>query len=223
MKKLSFKTTFIAIVSIAFLLTSCNTSLEVVKRKHRKGYHVSISNSQNQKGHLFEPSRNYLEAKNLVKLDNIDSSAIEKLDLDELLPLNHQSSIAAIDSPNIDTTHQIILAPSKSKLTLGQKINTVKRIKKKMQQLKNQNGLQAASNDDWEIDSDVMFVVMIVLAIILPPLAVYLIKGKSNAFILNLLLWLVGIGVGFVLLGGLVWWAGLLALIHAILVVLGHS
>ena len=65
-----------------------------------------------------------------------------------------------------------------------------------MQQLKNQNGLQAASNDDWEIDSDVMFVVMIVLAIILPPLAVYLIKGKSNAFILNLLLWLVGVGVG---------------------------
>ncbi len=223
MKNLPIKNAFIAVVALALALTSCNTSIEIAKRKHRKGYHVSLSKEKNQKSRTLELHSKQDVSKNSVQLAMIDSLAVDTTDIEEFLPENVETFVYKMDSPAVDTTQYMDLKTSSRKFTLAQKIKNVKSIKKKIRQLKHQEGFKSASDDDWEIDSDVMFVVMIVLAIILPPLAVYLIKGKSNAFILNLLLWLVGIGVGIAVFGGLVWWAGLLALIHAILVVLGHS
>ena len=94
-----------------------------------------------------------------------------------------------------------------------------------MKQLRKSDGFQtASSDDDWEIDNDVIFIIMVVLAIVLPPIVVYLIKGKSNAFILNFLLWLIGFGLAYAILGpGIAYLGGLLAIIHALLVLFGHS
>lgn len=225
--KISLKSAFVAIASIALFLSSCTTSIEVAKRKHRKGYHVSITKNKTEKGQL--------NSAEFIDLAAVDSPSVDTVKIEPMI-LDQATELAVIDSPSIDTvkTDQA-LSNLKSmissndevkseKVSFVQKVKAVNKVRKQFKKLRKDEGFKAASSDeDWEIDSDVMFVIMIVLAIILPPLAVYLIKGKSNAFILNLLLWLVGIGVGYALLGGLVWWAGLLALIHAILVVLGHS
>ena len=69
---------------------------------------------------------------------------------------------------------------------------------------------------------------MLILAVLLPPAAVFLIKGKSNAFNLNFILWLIGfLGVGLsttAIAGfGFAWLAMVLAIAHALLVIFGNS
>jgi len=224
MRKLSFKMAFVAVAAMGLILTSCNTTIEVAKRQHRKGYHVSISNNKTEKGQVSETvAKSEIKAEK-IELAVVDSPAVDSSKVEKLYPSAFETVVASVDTPAVDSSKtEDKVFSSMKKMTIAQKVKTVKQVRKQLKQMKKQGGFTAAGDDDWEIDSDVMFVVMIILAIILPPLAVYLIKGKSTSFILNLLLLLVGIGVGYALLGGLVWWAGLLALIHAILVVLGHS
>lgn len=73
---------------------------------------------------------------------------------------------------------------------------------------------------DVSSDEDVlMFVVLLILAIILPPLAVYLKDDNaSNRFWINLILWILGWG-GVAALGGIGGLLALLAVVHAILIV----
>ena len=65
-------------------------------------------------------------------------------------------------------------------------------------------------------------ILLIILAILIPPLAVYLYDGDAtNRFWLNLILALIGYGVGFALFPGLVYLAGVFAIVHALLIVTG--
>lgn len=69
-------------------------------------------------------------------------------------------------------------------------------------------------------DADTMFILMIILALFIPPLAVYLKDGDATSrFWLNLVLAILGIGLGM----GFFYFAGLFylaAMIHALLIVL---
>jgi uncharacterized membrane protein YqaE (UPF0057 family) len=73
---------------------------------------------------------------------------------------------------------------------------------------------------------DVMTILLVIIALFLPPLAVFLYEEASKRFILNLVIWLLGVvafgGVG--LIGAYFWGIGglliLFAVIHAILIVL---
>ena len=122
MKKLSLKTPFIAILSLVFVLTSCNTSLEVVKRKYRKGYHVSLSNNQNQKSQAVETSHKNANAKSSIQFAAIDSPAVDTSKVEELFPLKYKSDIATSGSPNLGTTKQVNFKPSNNPLKFAQKI-----------------------------------------------------------------------------------------------------
>lgn len=68
---------------------------------------------------------------------------------------------------------------------------------------------------------DVNTILLVILAIIIPPLAVFLYEGASGRFWIDLILALIGWGVGFWLLGGLGWLCGIVAIIYALLIVLG--
>lgn len=241
MKKLSLKIAFVAIAAISLVLTSCNTTVEVAKRKHRKGYHVSISNSKTKKSQISETvssSKDYFVAVDSPSVDTVkhvspaenentvalvDSPAIDTLNQEKFMVLGLENTCSKIDTPALDTVKSEKTFRSMNKMTLAQKFKAVKSVKKQLMQIK-KAGFNGYGDDDWEISNDVMFIVMIVLSIILSPLAVYLVKGKSNSFILNLLLWLIGfLGLGIVGIPNLVGICALLAIIHALLVVLGHS
>lgn len=72
------------------------------------------------------------------------------------------------------------------------------------------------------VDSDVMFILCIILAFLIPPLAVFLTEGVTGRFWLNLILFLVGWGLGWYLFGGgIAFLCGLIAVVHALLIVLG--
>ncbi|MBD3639295.1 MAG: YqaE/Pmp3 family membrane protein [Crocinitomicaceae bacterium] len=66
-----------------------------------------------------------------------------------------------------------------------------------------------------------MLVLLIILAIILPPLAVGIYEGITGRFWLVLVLWILGWGVGWWLLGGLGGLCSLVAVVLALLIVLG--
>jgi uncharacterized membrane protein YqaE (UPF0057 family) len=76
-------------------------------------------------------------------------------------------------------------------------------------------------NGTSQTQDDVMFILALILAFLIPPLAVYLIDGVSNRFWLNLILFLLGWGA-FGWLGGIFWLCGLIAIVHALLIVLGE-
>ena len=48
MKNFSVKIAVFAIVAFGMALSSCNSTIEVTKRQHRKGYHVSVSKKKSE-------------------------------------------------------------------------------------------------------------------------------------------------------------------------------
>jgi uncharacterized membrane protein YqaE (UPF0057 family) len=70
-------------------------------------------------------------------------------------------------------------------------------------------------------ESGAMLVLLVILAIIIPPLAVAIYEGITTRFWIDLILAILGFGIGFWLLGGLGWLCALAAVIYALLIVLG--
>lgn len=69
-------------------------------------------------------------------------------------------------------------------------------------------------------DPDTNTLLLVIIAILLPPLAVYLHQGEiNNKFWITLLLWILGIIGGFFLS----WFALLAAIVYALIVVLGKG
>ncbi|MFT4600598.1 MAG: uncharacterized membrane protein YqaE (UPF0057 family) [Arenicella sp.] len=71
---------------------------------------------------------------------------------------------------------------------------------------------------------DVMTILLIILAIVLPPLAVGIFEGITGRFWLVLVLWLLGwvaFGILFFIIGGLAGLCALAAVVLALLIVLG--
>jgi uncharacterized membrane protein YqaE (UPF0057 family) len=97
-----------------------------------------------------------------------------------------------------NTTEQDVQAPVKKK--------TAKQLSKK--------------NSNVPADSDVMLILLVILAIIIPPLAVFIYEGASTRFIIDLILAILGWGA-FGIFGGIFWLCGLAAIIYALLIVLG--
>ncbi len=73
-----------------------------------------------------------------------------------------------------------------------------------------------------EDEALLILVLLVILAIILPPLAVLLKDGLGVHFLLNLLFWLLGFGFILIVPGGYIYLGifGLIAIVHALLVVL---
>ncbi len=226
-KNLSIKTAILAIVSFSFALTSCNTTLEVTKRKYRKGYYVDLSSSKNKQGRNIEQSIKDKEEHRSNHSKGFESPGKIKSEAFEPLLLSSRPQVVSNVYPTINAKSRLKNVPSIQKNTLVKNLKTAKRIKNKIRNLKHQNSLQAAAFDDDEIDSDLMFVLLLILAVIIPPACVYMIKGKDSfPFKLNLVLWLIGLlgwGLFRVLTINFVWLAYALAIVHAILVLLGHA
>ena len=227
MRKLSIKTAVIAILSFSFALTSCNTTLEVTKRKYRKGYHVSISNSKNQQGRNIKESIKGKEVQHSIYSEFFDSQNGLKPEGLEQFSLSDKNQVAFKDYTAINSKSRLSNVSSTKKINIVKNIKTAKRIKNEIKHLKHKNSFHSAASDDDEIDSDLMFVLLLVLALLLPPACVYMIKGKDSfPFKLNLVLWLIGLlgwGLFSVLTINFVWLAYILAILHAILVLLGHA
>jgi uncharacterized membrane protein YqaE (UPF0057 family) len=223
MKNLSVKLTVFAIVAVGMVLSSCNSTIEVTKRQHRKGYHVSVSKKNSDISlEKYQEEQVVLEAtKNRV----VNDALVDLISSKSKNGNVESNNLNISTNKNVETSQESLNLKIK-KPSLLQTVKAVKKARKDFKQLKKTTVSNTSSDEDWDISSDMMFVLMLIAAVLLPPLAVFFIKGKSNAFNLNFILWLIGfLGVGLSTIAGfgLAWLAMVLAIAHALLVVFGNS
>jgi uncharacterized membrane protein YqaE (UPF0057 family) len=177
------------IVLSAFLLpvlfTSCSTSLEVSKRKHRKGYHVNWVKAPkvNQEQSLVQNEVLETEVKAVQKeadeLQELSSSAESR---EIFIVQNNEKKVDASKADDIQQT---------TTSALSQK-ERLKSFRKEIKKLR-----KNASNAKDVNDDDVRTILIIVLCFLLPPLAVYLMSGLGDKFwisvLLTLLFWIPGV------------------------------
>jgi uncharacterized membrane protein YqaE (UPF0057 family) len=222
MRILSIKTSIIAFILFAF--TSCNTTFDVVKRKYRKGYHISVLNSKIQKSQSGKKIAKIFDLESSKEIVLSDNPIFDSLNSDNLLSIDDQQKSSVIYDPVSvpKKDFNLVSNPDRPKKPLSK---AIKRINKKVKRLKPRSDFYAASNDD--IDDDLLFLLLLLGAIILPPACVYYLKGKDAfSFKLNLVLFLIGfLGFGLAAIASikLVWLAYVLAVVHALLILLGYQ
>jgi uncharacterized membrane protein YqaE (UPF0057 family) len=202
------------------ILSACSTSNEVVggvfqKRKHTGGVYwdrtekVKTSAQKEEEEMEFDIYKlEEAKQKKYASVTTIKSetqtpentvvASAESEDIDGLVIDEESKPVIEATVSTTTTENEKTLAASETK-TIVNKQNT---------------------NKQTPVDEDVMFIILIILAFLIPPLAVFIYEGATNRFWIDLVLAILGFGVGFWLLGGLGWLCGLAAVIYALLIVL---
>jgi uncharacterized membrane protein YqaE (UPF0057 family) len=202
------------------ILSACSTSNEVVggvfqKRKHTGGVYwdrtekVKTSAQKEEEEMEFDIYKlEEAKQKKYASVTTIKSetqtpentvvASAESEDIDGLVIDEESKPVIEATVSTTTTENEKTLAASETK-TIVKKQNT---------------------NKQTPVDEDVMFIILIILAFLIPPLAVFIYEGTTNRFWIDLVLAILGFGVGFWLLGGLGWLCGLAAVIYALLIVL---
>lgn len=197
MKTLTSKLFGFALIT-AIVLSSCNTTIEVAKRQHRKGYHIAF-NKKDSKNSITNIQEEQNTPVGKTTSEGETTAAIETPKENKTIAPIAKTETSVAPSENIKTTQKKVKKPSFAKT-----YKAIKKAKKEIQNIVSKKGdFQTASYDDTDTES----LLLLILAILLPPLAVYLVRDLGVEFwisvILTLLFWLPGI-------------------IYAILVVLGE-
>lgn len=192
--KIILKSTSYLIVLTTLFLSSCSTSLEVSKRKYRKGYHVNW---------VQKPKVNQERIAMNSSSEQLESIGLE---IKEITKLNAPTAkLVATANQVSEENHldNIRLSPLKeskkidSELSFKERRSVLRTLKKRVNALKHSTSQNAS-------DSEVMLILLFVLCLILPPLAVYLLRDFGNEFlisiVLTLLFWLPGVVYAFLLL-----------------------
>jgi len=212
------------------IVTSCSTSNNVVskhriqKRKYNKGYYTSPNHNS-----VTSTQKNSKDTENLVSKKtnkSIENKIKNKLTETTNTPVNN-----TLNTKNNNNTTEVIkdtktptvkLKKTKSSNSQNQLTNISPTRKNKKEQLtKKIVSVKKQLTKQSPIDSDVMLIILVILAIFLPPLAVFIFEEVTTRFWIDLILWLVGIGVAGIIFGsGLAALGGLIAIIYALLIVL---
>ena len=215
MKQLSY---FAVAVLGVLILASCSTSNNVVgggifqKRKYTGGVYWDRtqkikSSGEQEEFDIYsieeESQKKYVSSTTIYNEDVVSAESVVESDR----TTNDDAPVAPVDevTAGVKTVSTPVETSSEpSEVTISEKKNNFKPLKK-----------QSAPA------ADVSTILLVILALIIPPLAVFLFEGATNRFWIDLILAILGWGVGFWLLGGLGWVCGLVAVIYALLIVLG--
>lgn len=115
-------------------------------------------------------------------------------------------------SPKEDNNVAKTVSKEDAKAVTKKPMNQIQAVKKVL------NAKKAATVDTSD---PLILILLVILALILPPLAVFLVDGASNRFIIDLILWIIGWGIGFWLIPHLAWLCSIIAVVYALLIVLG--
>jgi uncharacterized membrane protein YqaE (UPF0057 family) len=224
---MKIKSGIIGIITLA-LLASCSTSNDVVsgrgiqKRKYNDGYYISLgkkyhnnkkSDSQNET--VLENEVEYTASvpspKSPLKTPEVNLN--ESTENEIQVPQPVYTAESDFESTEATTLESKPTHATKNKTKPSTKIEPGRTYSPKHIQTIVADRSAAASGG-------VMLVLLVILAIILPPLAVGIFEGITTRFWIDFILWILGWGVGWWLLGGLGGLCTLIAIIYAILIVL---
>lgn len=186
----------------AFLFSSCSGNLSVEKRHYRNGFYVHNSGKN-------QPATSEAVLEKEVVTSETKTFTQEPVAATEANPVKEekttaQTPVAEKQNPVRAKNPVVKPAPASEKPTVKETIKTVKAATHK------KPGKPAASDE---------MILLVILAILLPPLAIYLKTGITNLFWIDLICFLLGGGLIFspYFYGGGLWLA---AIVIALLVVL---
>ncbi len=210
------------ILGAGLLLGSCVTSNNVVnnklisKRKYTKGFHI------NNKGHFKSGDSEQQNDQLAIINEPVRDGKIghDNFQVRSVATINSSASgevVGKTETPNSTETkqvevksHQVKAENKADKIEIsGYKLKDLKAAQKEL-----------AKSVPSPVDDTAMLIILVILAIIIPPLAVFIYEGATSRFWIDLILAIIGWGVGFWLLGGLGFLCGLAAIIYALLIVL---
>lgn len=218
---------FSGLVGLALILGSCGTSNSVVnngliqKRKYNKGFFLK-SNGQfktakadAKEERTFAVSEVNTQENEVIRAEVPVTVAPKTIaSLQTPVELKAQETVqAGVSTP----VSKVSKASSVSKVDIAEKTDSRRDVRKDVrEQVKNLRKLESNSSG-----ADGMTILLVILAIIIPPLAVGLFEGITTRFWIDLILALLGWGLLYWLIGPhLAWLGGLAAIIYALLIVL---
>lgn len=170
------------LLTLLVLISSCGSTLNITKRRHSSGYYVSISGDDHNESKRTIERKDKTRKADQTILNKIDSeTASADIEKGDYAAEHHNDVIKTIKNKNLNS-EQITAAEEFSQMSTLKKIKTLKRLKK-----------ENKSDDTAQIE----LLLLVLLAILLPPVAVYLKRGVTTPFWLSilftLLFWLPGI------------------------------
>lgn len=211
----------ITFMTLAVILLSSCGSLSISQKRYSRGLNISWFGNRADKGAENKtPAKESRKGTNTRIADRAENNGSgnasgETAVSDEVLELPAAVTPVAELSEGSKSEPA---AKTEKKASVRKKSTLFKELRKN---IKTQSHLKPSTGQnnnaaDSANDSDVNLILLVILALLLPPLAVYLYFGELNVhFWINLILCLIGGGIG-VAVG---YWG--LAVIHALLVVFG--
>lgn len=209
--------TCFVLIAAALVLPSCSTfdNLRIEKRHYGKGFYVSVNDrhADGQAPVTTDAPGATTPAENDAAVKENNAPAEQN---------SPQSEVAATSSPASSSTAEENNSPDNSSpadVKVVEKEDAFAPVKK-MKEVTRQAAEKVVAQHEEE--DMLVLVLLVILAIILPPLAVLLKDGLGVHFLLNLLFWLLGFGFILIIPGGYIYLGifGLIAIVHALLVVL---
>lgn len=200
------KSRIILLGVIVALLSSCAGKFSVIKRRYNKGFYVAAANGHNKNKHQAQPEQTRYKAQQETNEDKIVTQVVSE---------SRATVFTRTDEP-AQKPEKKLTATTARKL-----LHTAKTVEFKPLQENLKSIQQEREHSRAGADADTNTILLIILAIFIPPLAVYLKdKAVSKWFWIVLILSIIGGILWFAFpFAGLAW---LLAVIFAILYILGQ-
>ena len=209
----------------AIVLGSCSTSNEVVgggflqKRKYNKGFYFNGRSGNQESASTGSESNEVVTVKAASSEENTVRTADQTYTGTQVRMEDKaiRSSVEQTTTAGKSGSENVAVNKKVSNVDVKTTSVETSRAAKTMASVKE---VIKAKKMPASPAGDVNTILLVILAILLPPLAVFLFEGATSRFWIDLVLALVGLGVGFWLLGPLAWVCGLVAVIYALLIVL---
>ena len=217
---------FMSGLVVAILLSACSTSNDVVsgngiqKRKYNDGYYISW-------GKNYKKNKTNEKVEDVTSIENLtEKSEVEFSEQSVQLALNSETEetfvfVPVVEENEVVIENEIQTAPSNqisNPLHVTEKNDrTIVRSSRKF----SPKSMRRTVDNNASTAADTNTILLVILALFIPPLAVFLFEGATGRFWIDLILALIGWGVGWWLLGPIGWVCGLVAVIYAILIILG--
>lgn len=167
------------LMAVAVALSSCNSSIQIAKKRHSKGFFVSIGSDN----HSYESKARPVAVSEQNTTETVAQEEVATANSETTKELQSKvATVAATGATSETKTSAPVKSSAKKKTS---KLKKALQVKKAIKEHKAAN------------DADVATLLLVILAIILPPVAVFLVRGIDIHFwlsiILTLLFWLPGI------------------------------
>lgn len=217
-------------VFVGLILGSCATSNQVggggmiQKRKYNKGFYW------NRGGNFHNSKESNVSSTIIPEEEIVEKSEILTLNEEEIVPSEPNDRAEFENDASKEAVVLNSIFPNNVNSDVSQRLKGKNQIDPEYKR-KNELGVKALRSKNVFISEktkvpsqphgEVALLVLIILAILIPPLAVILYEGPTARFWIDLILALIGWGVGFWLFGPIGGLFGLIAVIYALFIVLG--